>query len=153
MTLNPLEVREAIDFLDVGVPANAVIHALAALEALERFVRGLRAELDPRVIEWITTHGPLENGAIRYFVAANKSVRCVDKLAAAEALLTVSRGELGMFTDLLCSQPYKAGSARAILPAADYARCFRTFEDQELREGKPPLRLQKVDTRFLPERG
>lgn len=130
------------DTADDVAATVAMVHSLA--EAAER----LKREVSERAIQWIEHHGPLQVGAVRYFVGRRTVTKCTNVLSAVEMLLDACGGDVDAVCKCLASQPLKHGACRTILTAEQWQQVFRVTEVVDLVNGKPSLHL-RADNGFI----
>lgn len=131
------------------VTQEEVVKALDLRNRLREFVRELDGQVEAATIRWIDANGEIEVGDIRYYVGAEKKVRCVDTTRTAEAILERVGGSVGDFVATLVSQPFKPGAAQSVL-GDESDRLFSVTHVQDLKEGKPRKRLKVANERFGP---
>lgn len=109
-------------------------------KAFKAMVKEIDAAMHDAVLDRLLVTGrDLTVGEVRYYAGDDKDTICTDVPAATEKLLVATTGDVGVFSATLVSQPYKPSSARQLLSAEDYARCFTTRIKGKVKEGKPKL--------------
>jgi hypothetical protein len=124
--------------------------ALAAVEALERRAKQLKASLEDALIAHIRATGQdLVIGEIRYYAGHRKSVKCLDVPATFDAAVEAAGGDLGrVLNECLASDALKPGAVKALIGDEAFGRLYRVEVREELGEGKPRKRLLKVNDRY-----
>ena len=143
-------VREAYAVLyDPGPTRDDVLKALDLSARLREVARELTEQVEAGAIAWVQAHGEIIDGDVRYYVGANKSVKCRDVKGTLGAVLEVTGGDLDAVIECLSSGAFKPAKTKALLgKRAD--EFFETTETMDLKTGaagKP--RLQKHDPRFI----
>jgi len=128
--------------------ADDVLSALDFLKQLKEATAKLNADMEAAVIGWINANGDLSDGKVRYYVAPNKTTKCLNVRTTLEAIFEAKDGDLDALMDCLSSNPFKpATTIKLIGPRAE--ECFKTEEVMDLKTGKPKeARLQKFDPQF-----
>lgn len=130
------------------VDADAVLSAMNLVRRLGEIHRDLKDRLEAASIQWIEVNGDLTDGEVRYYVAPNKSTKCVDLRGTFQALLDKSGGDLDSVVLCLSSGAFKPSATKEVL--GDLAdSLFVTEVTKDLKTGKPTgPRVQKHDPRF-----
>ena len=131
--------------------ADDVLRALDFLKQLKEATAKANADMESAVIEWIKVNGDLSDGVCRYYVAPNKTTKCLNVRTTLEAIFEAKDGDLDALMDCLSSNPFKPSTTMKLIGArAD--ECFKTEEVLDLKTGRPKeARLQKFDPRFVKE--
>lgn len=138
----------AVRKIDATATVDDVAEALALLAGMKERIKDLEAELEERMVDYVSDHGSITIGETRYWVGPRKTTRCVNVPGAIQALLEATGGDFETFCTFLSSQPLKHGACREPL-GEQWPFYFQTQEELELKTGQPLKRLQKADTRFL----
>lgn len=128
--------------------------AINDLGFMKRRCAELQSHLEERMIERINETGQdVVIGTVRYYVGVAKSVKCKDVPATIEQVLSAANGDVARFADCLSSGAFKYGTVRRLFEevgdTTSYGQLFETVEKDDLKEGKPVKRLQKVDEQFI----
>lgn len=138
----------ALDVLESGMASpDQYLSAMEFVKRLGEVHRELKDRMEQATIKYIQAHGPIEDGTKRYYVAANKSTKCVDVRRTVEALLNAVGGDVDAFTDCLSSGAFKPAATKKVLGEAG-ADLFVTTETPDLKTGEIKPRLQCADERF-----
>lgn len=132
--------------LRLDTPVKTPEHALEALTALANFkkrVAEVEAQIKAGVIAHIKANGPIVNGDVRYYVAPNKTTKCLDARGVLDALMTATAGDLEAVTACLSTDAWKPAATKKVL-GKDADKWFLDEVKDALKE-----ELHTVDTRFL----
>lgn len=91
-------------------------------------------------------------GTKRYYAGTRKESKCRDRVKALDAIMQAAGGDLGIAADMLCSDPFRAGAARELLPPEVWSDCFEVIEKTKLLDGKPTKEVLEVDERFITDK-
>ena len=139
----------ACAIIEPDATRDQVLAALDFTARLREVARELTEQVEVGAIAWVQAHGDIEDGEKRYYVAPNKSVKCLDVKGTLGAVLEVAGGDLDAVIECLSSGAFKPAKTKALLgERAD--EFFETTETADLKTGaagKP--RLQKFDPKFI----
>lgn len=128
--------------------ADDVLRALDFLKQLKDATKKASDEMEAAVIGWIAANGDLSDGKVRYYVAPNKTTKCLSVRTTLEAIFEAKDGDLDALMDCLSSNPFKPSTTMKLI-GARAEECFKTEEVLDLQTGKPKdARLQKFDPQF-----
>ena len=136
------ELERAVDLLSPSWGHDEVLSVLDAAVAVKQRACDLHERCLGLAMIWVTEHGPLVCGDIRWEARCAKKVTCRDLLATSEAILDRLDGDLGGLASHLHAQPFKYGACQRTLADDVFHRLFLTSFDNQLK-------LVKVDARFL----
>jgi hypothetical protein len=142
--------NDSIELIETGeATAEQLLTAQNFIKRLGEVYRDLKERTEAATISWIERNGDLTDGEVRYYVAPNKSTKCVDVRRTLVALLEAAGGDLDLVASVLASNPYKPAKAREVLGEAS-TDLFETDVTKDLKTGQPTAkRLQKADPRFI----
>jgi hypothetical protein len=138
---------------DVQLAASApdkVVAVLGHVDRLKQLARELNKMAEDAAILVINAHGDITVGDIRYYVGTEKQTECTNVVAALDALLAHSGGDLATFATFLASGAIKPGAAKAAL--GEDSPLFKTTIVSDLKTGKPKKGLVKLNTTFTKPR-
>jgi hypothetical protein len=143
--------NHALARLDESADVEAVIDLYQRTQVVKRKLREFDQELKAEMVRWIDANGEIEIGTRRFYVGPKRTVKVIDKEAAAESLLEALGGDLTEFVECLTSEPFKQGHVKKLVGPNRHNELFRTETVTELKEGKarPVRELAVVDTRYL----
>jgi hypothetical protein len=141
---------EHVDMLASGMAsAEDARKALAFAALLKRRASEMAAQIKDAAIGWINVNGELVDGHTRYYVGTESKTKCINKVAAFNALIDACGGDIeqvaGMF---LASDAIKPGAAKKALSAEQFAELFEVTKDSTL---KTKLLTARVDGEELTE--
>jgi hypothetical protein len=151
MTDLALLTKQAVS-LSPNAPVEEVADLLGRLEVAGKAYREFKALCEERVLEYVSDHGPIDVGEIRYFAGTDKKTVCKDTRATAEAVLDATAGDLDAFCEQLGAQPWKYGALKTLLGQERWAQFFDVVEKVDLKTKKAEKKLLTINTRFLGER-
>ncbi|RKZ12171.1 hypothetical protein DRQ53_15140 [bacterium] len=127
---------------DEQEPIAELINQVAMWKQLGR---ELQQELDESLLEWCREHGDFEvEDVMRFYAGKGSKVRAL--LPASEAmdvLFDAAGGDLEVFAQLLSTNAFKQGAAKALLGEDAWAQCWT--KDPVLDElGEPVLELKRA---------
>lgn len=134
-----------------------LLWALDAMSCCRQRINEWNSRLEQAAVEWINATGReptirREDGTeVRYYAGARKTTKARDQAAVLTALLEATGGDLGRVAEHLASGAWKPGACGKTLPPERMDELFETKVAQELCEGKPRVRLNRIDTRFTPK--
>ena len=146
---SPSTILADLAALSPDVPIDKVLAMRVRVDFFAEKAKAFREMLDNAMIEWINANGPIEFETIRYYVGPVKNTKCRSVKEAIPALLDATGGDMERFCEILSSNAIKHGAARGVLAPEVWDQLFIVEEQQELKEGKPVKRLQKIDSRFV----
>lgn len=149
---DPISIPELLSrvlSLSTDVEMDKVLDVMDKVEAAKAKLKEVSASLESAVIEWIKANGDIEMGTVRWYVGLTKTTKCIDNGKTLEALFEACGGDFAKVAEMLASGAFKHGACKGVLSEDQYAALFVVKESDELKEGKPNKRLQKVDSRFL----
>jgi hypothetical protein len=145
--MNHITVPSVYELVENGAATREeVIEALNVRAAMKARMREIDAAFEEAVIAWITEHGEIECGDVRWYVGTEKTTRCIDQGELLRTLLE-TRG-VDAVGACLASGAFKPGAAREVL-GEHWNDHFTVTEKPDLKTGKPKRGLQSVDMRFL----
>ncbi len=136
-------------------PASSIeqiAHNKGILQAMKARIKELEALHEEQMREYITEHGPVEIGEIRYYLGNDKDCRSHSHGALLDLVMEKCGGDYEQATTYLVSQPFKPGACRVLLGDAVFALYFDTTEKPYVREGKPTKRVLSVPLKLLAQR-
>ncbi len=125
-----------------------VLSALTFCKRLREIASDLSAQAEKGAMGFIEANGDIVDGEKRYYVAPNKTTKCVDLRGTMAALLTAAGGDEEVVYGCMSASAWKHGAVKKNLPPEVYEKLFETKETKGLEEGKPTKRLQTFDPEF-----
>lgn len=149
------DVTSDIAIITTGTPEDIVTIRMHRKARMQR-AREELALIDDAILSHIEANGgaPIVVGTVELRATYPKDTRNRDgaKGRTLAALFGATGGDMDAVAGLLCSDPYKPGACRGVLPGEAFADCFETVSKPRLVEGVAKKSLVEVDTRFLPGR-
>lgn len=145
--------KASIEIIESGdASVDQVLQAQEFIKKLGEVYRDLKEKLEAATIAYIEKNGEIRDGERRFYVAPNKSTKCVDVRKTVEAVFEVSGGDFDVFVECLSSGAFKPAATKKVLGdrAADL---FVDTETKDLKTGEiGGKRLQSVDYSKIPAR-
>ena len=140
---------DALDLIESGIASeDQVLSAINFVARLSEIRNTLKTRLDTATIRYIQKNGPIQDGPRRYYVAPNKTTRCVSVRDTLHALLETTGGDLDTLTECLSSGAFKPAATKKILGEKATALFETKTTDKLTAEGEPEPKLQIADERF-----
>jgi hypothetical protein len=141
----------AVAEMDLTATAEDMILVLGRVQEAQRELKLMREHVEARLVEKLRTlpGRAVQFGTVKYYVGAEKKVKCRDVRLAILALMDAAGGDFAAFSDTLSANAIKQGAAKKVLgPAFD--QHFETTTEEVLEEGKakPAETLHVFDERF-----
>lgn len=142
--------NDAIDTLRSGeATQEQFLFAQEFVTKLGEVYREIKEQLEVASIAWVEKNGEATDGSRRFYVAPNKTTKCLDVRKTAEAVLTASGGDWDVFAECLSSGAFKPAKTKAVL-GDEAEKFFETTETKDLKTGEMgKRRLQEFDTKFI----
>ncbi len=122
------------------------------LQAMKARIKELERLHDEQMLEYIDANGPIEIGDVKYYAGYEKDTKDHDRVGAANELLAACGGDFETFVaDCLASQPFKPGTAKALL-GEKFPNYFTVTEKRVLKDGRPGRKVLAVPTKLLAQR-
>lgn len=140
-------------------PAASVEEALDLWNRVERaksLLREVSRDMEAQFLAWLQTQPgqSVECGDLRYYVGSKKTVKCIDTIAALNAVVDAAGMDPDAIGGCLAAQPFRFGATKKLIGEAVYAALFDETVEPDLMTGKPRRVVKVVDQRFLDgERG
>jgi len=142
--------RAAIDrVLDGQAGDEDVLVCIDIVARLEELTRELAEKSETAIVAWLTQHGDLTRGEVRYYAGATKTNKVRDNDAMLRALLTATGGDVDAIGKCLASGAWKVSAVRELLPADELEVLVEVVEAMDLKTGKPKVKVQKFDPTFV----
>ena len=140
-----------IDAVKPGCDLEAVDTAQRFVEALGKLHKVAKVALEQNLIGKINEDGQIVIGDIRLYVGNKTTRKCLDPVAAYNAMLKEAGGDESAVQDCLASQAFRPAQVEAQFPKT-YAAHFETTVATDLKTGKPLKTVKKHDPRFVRSR-
>jgi hypothetical protein len=143
-----IEILETqIHFIPLGDDEH-LAHVIGRLQTLKARVRELDQMYKDKLLERIDEHGPVTIGQIRYYAGFEAETISLNSVDVLDALFTAVGGDMQQVANCLCSQPFKPGACRSVLPPEQFNLLFSTVEKKKAKEGKPVRKVLAANLQF-----
>lgn len=133
--------------------ADELADALTKLDTIKHLEKEMRDTLKSRMLLWILANKrDIRIGNKRFYAGVRKENKCRDRAHTLDQMLRAAGGDMSVVADMLCSDPFKAGAARDLLPPEVWSECFEVIEKTKLLDGKVTKEVLEVDERFITDK-
>jgi hypothetical protein len=124
---------------------DEVLNALLASEDAVRKLTESRDKVRAAVLEWVKVNGELTNGSQRWYVAKDKTEKCINVSKTFSAVMEAVAGDESQLALVLSTNAFKPGATKKLLGDETFKQLFTvSFGDV--------LKL-KMDSGFVKAKG
>jgi hypothetical protein len=121
-------------------------------KAMKKLVAEWSRPMDEALIEYMERNNrsslPIDEQR-RFYIGEGKKISCRSLMAAAEAVLSATGGDLEAFTEMLAKNAFKQGAVRALVGDEKHAELFKTEVVKDVKTGAAKKKLALADERFV----
>jgi hypothetical protein len=152
-----LAAQSPLPAIDTDSPAELVATAIIALNRLKERTREIEQQFKAGPLkEWLSKHGQIEIGPVRYYVGTETKVKCRDTAVAATFIAEacgISAEGLQKFVAMLASDCLKQGAVNAFLVEIGLPDMFEELFEvkvvEDVKTGKPLKKVREINDRFI----